>query len=78
MKERKINNLELIEISSGKICIIRERLKVVQDRQKSYADVRRKELEFEVDDMVFLKIAPWKGVIRVTLVCSKLMKGLDP
>ena len=62
--ERKINNLELIEVSSEKIRIIRERLKVVQDHQKNYADVRRKELEFEVDDMVFLKVAPWKGVIR--------------
>ena len=64
MNERKINNLELIEVSSEKIRIIRERLKVAQDRQKSYADVRRRELEFEVDDMVFLKVSPWKGVIR--------------
>ena len=62
--ERKINNLELVEVSLKKIRIIRERLKVAQDRQKSYADVRRRELEFEVDDMVFLKVAPWKGVIR--------------
>ena len=62
--ERKINNLELIEVSSEKIRIIRERLKVAQARQKSYADVRRKELEFEVDDMVFLKVAPWKRVIQ--------------
>ena len=37
---------------------------MAQDRQKSYADVRWKELEFEVDDMVFLKVAPWKGMIR--------------
>ena len=58
--ERKINNVELVEISSEKIRIIRERLKVAQDQQKSYVDVRRKELEFEVDDMVFLKVAPWK------------------
>ena len=56
--ERKINDLELVEISSEKIRIIRERLKVAQDQQKSYVDVRRKELEFEVDDMVFLKVAP--------------------
>ncbi|TYK21202.1 pol protein [Cucumis melo var. makuwa] len=33
-------------------------------RQKSYADVRRKDLEFEVGDMVFLKVAPMKGVLR--------------
>ena len=38
--ERRINNLELIEVSSENIRIIRERLKLAQDRQKSYVDVR--------------------------------------
>ncbi|KAD7116932.1 hypothetical protein E3N88_04200 [Mikania micrantha] len=33
-------------------------------RHKSYADKRRKPLEFEVDDMVLLKVSPWKGVVR--------------
>ena len=37
---------------------------MAQDRQKSYADNRRKELPFEVDNLVFLKVAPWKGVIQ--------------
>ena len=58
------NNLELVEVSSEKIRIIRERLKVAQDRQKSYADVRQRDLEFEVNDLVFFKVAPWKGIIR--------------
>ncbi|GJT01817.1 putative reverse transcriptase domain-containing protein [Tanacetum coccineum] len=35
-----------------------------RDRQKSYADVRRKPLEFQVGDKVMLKVSPWKGVIR--------------
>ena len=51
-------------MTSEKIRIIRERLKTIQDRQKSYADTQRKELEFEIGDMVFLKVALWKGVIR--------------
>ena len=55
--ERKINDVELVKISSKKIRIVRERLKAAEDQQKSYADVRRKELELEVDDMVFLKVA---------------------
>ena len=38
--------------------------KITQDRQKSYVDNLRKDLEFEVGDMVFLKVTPWKGVIR--------------
>ena len=62
--ERKLNSEELIKISTEKIQVVRERLKVAQDRQKSYADARQKDLEFEVNDMVFLKVAPWKGVIR--------------
>ncbi|GKC98353.1 hypothetical protein Tco_1168628, partial [Tanacetum coccineum] len=38
--------------------------KVARDRQKSYADKRRKPLEFSVGDYVFLKVSPWKGVVR--------------
>ena len=63
VSEQKLNDVELIEMTSKKIRIIRERLKIAQDRQKSYADTRRRELEFEVEDMIFLKVAPWKGVI---------------
>jgi len=44
--------------------VIKRNLKAAQDRQKSYADRRRKDLEFEVGDQVFLKVSPWKGVIR--------------
>ncbi|GJT92993.1 putative reverse transcriptase domain-containing protein [Tanacetum coccineum] len=39
------------------------RLKVARDCQKSYADNRRKPLEFEVSDQVLLKVSPWKGVV---------------
>nr|AAT38734.2 Polyprotein, putative [Solanum demissum] len=41
-----------------------ERLKTAQCRQKSYADVRRRDLELEIGDWVFLKISPMKGVMR--------------
>ena len=44
--------------------MIRERLKIARDRQKSYADNRRRDLQFEIGDQVFLKISPWKGVLR--------------
>ena len=78
MRERKINDMELIEISFEKIRIVRERLKVAQDRQKSYADNRRKELEFEVDDMVFLKVAHWKRVIRFQKVGKLNPRYISP
>ena len=47
-----------------KVNVIRDRLKAAQDWQKSYADKSRKDLEFEVEDRVFLKLSPWKGVVR--------------
>ena len=44
--------------------MIRERLKVVADRQKSYADMKRKDIRYEISDKVFLKVSPWKKVMR--------------
>ncbi|KAI5340425.1 hypothetical protein L3X38_019699 [Prunus dulcis] len=53
-----------VERTKEEVNIIRERLKTAQDRQKSYTDNRRKDLQFEVGDWVFLKLSPWKGVVR--------------
>ncbi|KAL5557043.1 hypothetical protein UlMin_039279 [Ulmus minor] len=39
-------------------------MEIAQNRQKLYADKRRRPLEFEIGDLVFLKVAPFKGVIR--------------
>nr|GEX56406.1 putative reverse transcriptase domain-containing protein [Tanacetum cinerariifolium] len=47
-----------------KIFQIKERLKTARSRQKSYADKRRKPLEFKVGDRVLLKVSPWKGVVQ--------------
>ncbi|GJS23657.1 hypothetical protein Tco_0452289 [Tanacetum coccineum] len=47
-----------------KLAEIKDRLKVARDRQKSYADKRRKPLQFSVGDYVLLKVSPWKGVVR--------------
>ncbi|GKC67089.1 putative reverse transcriptase domain-containing protein [Tanacetum coccineum] len=47
-----------------KLVLIKEKLKAAKDRQKSYANKRRKPLEFEVGDQVLLKVSPWKGVMR--------------
>ena len=51
-------------MTCDKIKDIRDRLKIAQDRQKSYADIRCRDLKFEVGDMVILRISPWKGVLR--------------
>ena len=55
---------DLVNDATEKVKLIRERLTTAQSRQKSYADVRRKELEFDVGDYVFLKVSPMKGVMR--------------
>nr|GEX26676.1 putative reverse transcriptase domain-containing protein [Tanacetum cinerariifolium] len=50
--------------TTKKITQIKERLKTARDRQKSYADKRRKPLESNVGDRMLLKVSPWKGVVR--------------
>ncbi|GKF09057.1 putative reverse transcriptase domain-containing protein [Tanacetum coccineum] len=55
---------KLVQETTDKVVLIKEKLKAVRDRQKSYANNRRKTLEFEVEDRVLLKVSPWKGVIR--------------
>ncbi|GJT80029.1 putative reverse transcriptase domain-containing protein [Tanacetum coccineum] len=53
---------ELVQETTEKISQIKDRLKAARDSQKSYADKRRKPLEFSVGDYVLLKVSPWKGV----------------
>jgi hypothetical protein len=47
-----------------KISIIRRRMLTTQSRQKSFADKHRRQLEFNVSDLVYLKVSPMKGVVR--------------
>nr|GEX60461.1 putative reverse transcriptase domain-containing protein [Tanacetum cinerariifolium] len=55
---------EITYETTEKIVQIRQRLQAARDRQRSYANVRRKPLEFQVRDHVMLKVSPRKGVIR--------------
>nr|GEU77155.1 putative reverse transcriptase domain-containing protein [Tanacetum cinerariifolium] len=60
----QLRGTELVQETTEKISHIKDRLKVACDRQKSYADKRRKPLEFMVCDHVFLNVSPWKGMVR--------------
>ncbi|TYK01102.1 reverse transcriptase [Cucumis melo var. makuwa] len=62
--ERKLVGPDLVQITINNIKLIKENLRIAQDRQKSYADKRRRNLEFQVGDQVFLKLSPWRDVIR--------------
>ncbi|GJS10168.1 hypothetical protein Tco_0366964 [Tanacetum coccineum] len=62
--DAQLTSLEIIHETTKKIIQIKKRIQVACDRKKSYADRRRKPLEFQVRDKVMLKVSPWKGVIR--------------
>ncbi|GJV26094.1 hypothetical protein Tco_1378789 [Tanacetum coccineum] len=55
---------ELVQETTEKISQIKDRLKAARDRQKIYADKRRKPLEFSVGEYVLHKVSPWKGVVH--------------
>ncbi|GJU53956.1 putative reverse transcriptase domain-containing protein [Tanacetum coccineum] len=54
---------ELVQETTERIIQIKQRIQTAQDRQKSYADLTRKPMEFQVGDKVMLKVLPWKGVV---------------
>ncbi|GKE74235.1 putative reverse transcriptase domain-containing protein, partial [Tanacetum coccineum] len=62
--DAQLTSPEIIHETTEKIIQIKKRIQAARDRQKSYADRRRKPLEFEVGDKFMLKVSPWKGVIR--------------
>ena len=62
--ETKLLGPDLVQDTLEKVRIIRERLLAAQSRQKAYADKRRRPLEFQEGDKVFLKVSPLKGVMR--------------
>nr|GEW65727.1 putative reverse transcriptase domain-containing protein [Tanacetum cinerariifolium] len=64
VRDSQLTGPELTRETTEKIVQIKNRLLTARSRQKSYADVRCKPMEFEVGDMVMLKVLPWKGVIR--------------
>ena len=64
VEESSITSLYLIRDNLEKVSLIGQRLLTAQSQQKSYADVRRRPLEFEVGDHVFLKVMPKRGVVR--------------
>ncbi|GJY39889.1 putative reverse transcriptase domain-containing protein [Tanacetum coccineum] len=62
--EVQLTGPEIVHEITEKIVQIKQRIQADRDRQKSYADVRRKSMEFQIGDNVMLKVSPWKGVIR--------------
>ncbi|GJU22386.1 putative reverse transcriptase domain-containing protein, partial [Tanacetum coccineum] len=61
--DSQLTDLEIIHETTEKIIQFKNRVQAARDCQKSYTDMRRKPLEFQVGDKVELKVSPWKGVI---------------
>ena len=64
LNEHKIIGPDLVKDTEEKVQIIQQRLKASSDRQKSYANLKRKDIEYKVEDKVFLKVSPWKKILR--------------
>ena len=55
---------DILKSAEEQVKLIRERLKTAQNRQKNYADNRRRDLEFEEGDHVYLRVSPLRGMRR--------------
>jgi hypothetical protein len=62
--ERQLFGPDLIKDAEEKVKLIRDRLKIAQSRQKSYADSKRKEVTYEVGDRAYLRVSPLRGIKR--------------
>ncbi|GKB47852.1 putative reverse transcriptase domain-containing protein [Tanacetum coccineum] len=63
-REDQLTDPEIVQETTEKIIQIKQRIQAAHDRQKSYADLKRKPMEFQVGDRLMLKVSPWKGVVR--------------
>ncbi|GJS11390.1 putative reverse transcriptase domain-containing protein [Tanacetum coccineum] len=62
--EVQLTGPEIVHETTEKIVQIKLRIQAARDRQKSYAILKRKPMEFQIGDQVMLKVSPWKGVVR--------------
>ena len=64
LNEHKVIGPDIVRETEEKVWVIQQRLKAASDRQKSYADLKRKDIKYEVGDKVFLKVSPWRKILR--------------
>ena len=63
LNEHKVISPNIVKETEEKVRVIQQRLKAARDRQKSYADLKRKDIEYKVGDKVFLKVSPWRKIL---------------
>jgi hypothetical protein len=63
--ESQVFGPKVLKDAEKQVHMIKKNLKVAQSRQKSYADKRRRDLSFKIDDFVYLKVSPMRGSRRI-------------
>ena len=63
LNEHKVIGPDIVKETEEKVWVIQQRLKAASDRQKSYADLKIKDIEYEVGDKVFFKVSPWRKIL---------------
>jgi hypothetical protein len=76
--ERKVFGPDILQEAEKHVQMVRENLRVVQLRQKSYADHRRRELGFEVRDFVYLMVSPMRGLRHFKVRCKLIPRFIRP
>ena len=64
LNEHKRIGPDIVKDTEEKVQVIRQRLKTASDRQKSYANLKRRDIEYNMGDKVFLKVSPWRKILR--------------
>ena len=64
LNEHKVIGPDIVKDTEEKVQVIRERLKAASDRQKSYANLKRRDIAYEVGGKVFLEVSPWRKILR--------------
>nr|GEU67936.1 retrovirus-related Pol polyprotein from transposon 17.6 [Tanacetum cinerariifolium] len=62
--DAQLTGIEIVHETTEKIVQIKSKIQAARDRQKSYANLKRKPMDFQVGDRVMLNVLPWKGVVR--------------
>ncbi|XP_051117327.1 uncharacterized protein LOC127242037 [Andrographis paniculata] len=78
MSDRLILGPEMIEESKNKIRVIREKMKIAQDRQKSYVDKARREGQYQSGDFILIKVSPMKGIRRFGIKGKLSLRYVGP
>ena len=78
LNEHKVIGPDIVKDTEEKVQVIRKRLKAASDRQKSYADLKRRDIAYEVGDKVFLKVSSWRKIIRFGKKGKLSMRFIGP